>query len=95
MRVLGSKLEDDTADCSQIIAIKLGAQSDEQVDLLWVERLAVRIIIVRNLNATAIAATNSFDRVGTHERCNVITNGPLADIELTGQIVVCIMPFQA
>lgn len=37
----GSKLENDTADRSQIIAVKLGTQSNEQRHLFGVEGLAV------------------------------------------------------
>ena len=71
----GSKLENDTADRSQIVTDKLGAQLDEQLDLLFVEGLAVRPVIGLQTDASAIAATNSFNGVGTHEQHNVVPDG--------------------
>ncbi len=91
----GSKLEDDAADRSQVVTVKLGAQSDEQLDLLFVEGLAVGQIISPDLDASAIAATNGFNGVRTGECRNVPPNGHLGNIELLRQIVVCIMPSQA
>jgi hypothetical protein len=91
----GSKLEDDTADRSQIVTVKLGAQSDEQLHLLFVEGLAVGQIISPDPDASTIAATNSFDGVRTGKRHNVPPNCHLGNIELMRQIVVCIVPSEA
>ena len=93
--VSGSKLEDDTADRSQIITSKLGAQSDEQFHLLFVEGLAVGQIISPDPDTSTIAATNSFDGVRTGERHNVPPDCHLGNIELMRQIVVCIVPSEA
>ena len=88
----GSKLEDDAADCSQIIAVKLGAQPNEQPYLLGVEGLAVGQIIGLNSDTSTIPATDSLNRVRTSERRNVPPDCHLGNIELMRQIVVCIMP---
>lgn len=93
--VLGSKLEDNAADCSQVITNKLCTQPSEQRNLLDVEGLAVGKIIIPDPNASTIAATDSFNGVCAHECRNVITNRPLADIEFVRQVVVCIVPSKA
>lgn len=91
----GSKLKDDTADRSQIVTVKLGAQSNEQRHLLFVEGLAVRQIVSPDLDASTVAATNSFNGVRTGERRNVPPDCHLGNIELMCQIVVCIVPSEA
>ncbi len=91
----GRKLEYDTADRSQIIAVKLGAQSDKQLDLIRVEGLTVGIVVIPNLDASTIAAMDSFDWVRTSERRNVTPDCHFGNIELVRQIVVCIVPSQA
>ena len=88
----GSKLENDTADRSQIIAVKLGTQSNEQCNLFGVEGLAVGQIFVPNPDAPTVAATDSFDGVRTGERRNVTPDRHFGNIELMRQIVVCIVP---
>ena len=92
---LRSELEDDTADCSQVIADKLCAQPSEQRNLFGVEGLAVGEIIIPDPDASTITATDSFNGEFTHERRNVVTNRPFTDIELVRQIVVCIVPSKA
>nr|WP_325240770.1 hypothetical protein [uncultured Oscillibacter sp.] len=75
VKVLGiaswSKLEDDAADRSKAVTVKLGAQSDEQLHLLFVEGLAVGQIISPDPDASTVATANSFDGVRTGERHNV------------------------
>ena len=90
--VLGSKLEDDTADRSQVITVKLSAQSDEQLNLLFVEGLSIGQIIIPDPDSSTISATNGFNGARASERHNVPPNCHLGNIELTRQAVICIMP---
>ena len=92
---LRSELENDTADCSQVITDKLCAQPSEQRNLLGVESLTVGEIIIPDPDTSAIAATDSFNGVCVHEYRNVVTNCPFTDIEFVRQIAVCIMPSKA
>lgn len=95
----GSELDEDAVDRVTILSHKLVPQSPEKGRLLLVEALAVRLLAIkviptRHLDA-AIATADGFNRVRTHKRGNVIADRPLADVELAGQIVVCIMPSEA
>ena len=90
-----SKLENDTADRSQIVTVKLGAQSNEQRHLFGVEGFAVGEIIAPDPDTPTVAATDSFDRVRTGERRNVTPNRHFGNVELMRQIVVCIVSSQA
>lgn len=92
---LRSKLENDTADCGQIVTDKLCAQPSEQRNLFGVEGLAVGVIIIPDPDTAAIASTDSFNGVFAHERRNIIADRPLTNAELVRQIVVCIMPSEA
>lgn len=99
LRFSRSKLNEDAVDRVAVLTHELVPQSPEKRSLLRVERFAFRWLVVEMIPTrhpdAAIATTDSFNRIGTHERGNVIADCPLADIELTGQIVVCIMPSQA
>ena len=91
----GSKLEDDTADRSQIITAKLGAQFDEQPHLLFVEGFAIRQKIGLDTDTPTVAATDGFNRIRTHEQHNVVPDGFSGNAEFGRQITVCILPSQA
>lgn len=92
-------MDEDAVDRVAVLTYKLIFQSPEKRSLLWVEGFAFRWLVVEMIPTchpdAAIATADSFNRIGTHERGNVIADRPLADIELTGQIVVCIPPSQA
>ena len=88
----GSKLEDDTADRSQIVTVKLGAQSGEQCNLFCVESFSIGIICILNLNSATIPPTNSFNRVSAHEYPNIPANCSIRNIEFVRQIVASIVP---
>ena len=69
---LRSELENDTADCSQVITGKLCAQPSEQRNLLGIEGFTVGKIIIPNPDTSTIAAADSFNGVCAHECRNEI-----------------------
>jgi len=87
----GSKETEDTVERVQIVPVKLNFQPDKQRDLLFVERSAVKIVSIRNPHAAAVAS-GSLNGVRTHEYRNIPANRSPGNLELKGQIVVCIMP---
>lgn len=96
----GSKLDEDAVDRIAVIARKLFPQFPEKRSLLWVESFlskgsVVEIVTLYYSDTTMTASVDSFNRVGTHEYRNITADGHFGDIELMGQIVVCIVPSQA
>lgn len=71
------------------------AQSLEQRGLLRGEELAVKVEPIGRLDAGVPSAMSRFDGVRAAEILNVASNGHFGDIELEGQIAVCIVPSRA
>lgn len=100
MRFSRSKLDEDAVDRIAVVPHKLASQSPEKRSLLLVERLIGRgfmmvVIPLHHFDTSMTATVDSFNRIGTHEYRNIAANRHFGDVELVGQIVICIVPSQA
>ena len=92
---LERKLNENAGDCFEVVSRQLLPQLLEKGRLLWVQGFTLRAVfelIPTRHPDPAVSTAYCLDGVRTHERRNVIADRPRTDIELTGKVVVCILP---
>ena len=77
-----SQLKENTAEYGQIPTLDFFALPYQKVNLLAVESFAVGPVIITDFDSSTMTATDSFNRIRTHEYENIPADGFSGNAEL-------------